>query len=71
MRLCTPSQIRKLTGTKIPGEQIAALRQRGLNPFVCPTTGSPIIDESVILKSMMGNSHESMQAFVLNEEAFK
>lgn len=71
MRICKPSEITKLTGTKIPAEQVSALRQRGLNPFVCPVNGIPIIDESVIFASMLGNSDDVPHEFKLNEEAFK
>ncbi|MBL4680125.1 MAG: hypothetical protein JKY88_05305 [Pseudomonadales bacterium] len=70
MKFCTPTQIKKLTGTKVPAEQVVALRQRGLNPFICPHTGTPIIDESVILASMMGKSDDLPHEFEFNEEAF-
>ena len=70
MKLCTPTELKKLTGTKIPAEQVAVLRQRGLNPFICSVTGSPIIDERVILESMSGRSEDASE-FRLNEEAFR
>lgn len=70
MKICTPTQIRKLTGTTVPAEQVATLRQRGLNPFICRVTGTPLIDERVILASMMGKSDDVPTEFILNEEAF-
>lgn len=70
VKICTATEIRKLTGTNIPTEQVAALRQRGLNPFVCPINGTPIIDERVILASMLGKSDDATSEFKLNEEAF-
>jgi len=72
VKICTPSEIRKLTGTKIPVEQLAILRSRGLHPFVCPVNGTPIIDESVILASMAGELQDiPPREFKMNEEAFK
>jgi hypothetical protein len=70
MKICTPSLIKRLTGTSIPAEQVATLRQRGLNPFICPVTGQPFIAERVILASMMGKSDDVPTEFILNEEAF-
>jgi hypothetical protein len=70
-KLCTPAELRKLTGTKIPAEQVAVLRRRGLNPFVCPRTGCPIIYESVIRESMLGNQDNQSTEWRPNLEVFK
>ena len=65
MKTCTIKEVTQITGEQSPLLQVAILRQRGLNPFVCPRTGRPLISEDALNSSMMGKM-DAPPAFVGN-----
>lgn len=69
--ILSPVEIRKLTGTKIPSEQVTCLRSHGLDPFICPKSGSPIIYRDVVKACMLGQRKQQRESFELNMEAFE
>lgn len=68
MKLMPDKQIAALTGTSDPAQQVAALRQYGLSPFVCPRTGKPKIFSEAVLGAM---TRTQAVEFEGNMEAFK
>lgn len=68
MKPLTRTELRQITGTASPGEQMAILRRRGIYPFECPKTGRPLVYGEVVAQSMLVQDNGG--TFVGNMEAF-
>lgn len=68
MRILTPAEVKKLTGTADPADQVAALRRHGISPFVCCTTGRPRVTENAVDQAQLVARRDS---FEFNMEAFR
>jgi len=53
MKPLTSNELRQITGRRTAAEQLSALRQHGLNPFVCPRTGRPLVTSQAVNASML------------------
>ena len=53
MKPLTRTELRQITGTASPREQMAILRRRGINPFECPKSGRPLVYFDVVVQSML------------------
>lgn len=71
MNFASDTQLKKICGTTNRQEQVARLQERGLNPFIDPTDGKPIIFIEVIAQSMLGSHGEGFEPdFQFNESVF-
>ena len=59
-------ELRKLTGSTAPAEQVRFLRSQGLNPWVHPQTGCPVLYRDVVLRNQMSDDREG--GFEMNLE---
>ena len=48
MKFVQAKILRQIAGSDNPADQVKVLRERGLNPFICPRTGRPLVTESAI-----------------------
>jgi hypothetical protein len=68
MKILTRQEIKQLTGVLDPASQVAVLRRHGLNPFICPRSGRPLISDVAVNQVLV---RQSAGEFVGNMEAFK
>ena len=66
----TKAEIRRLTGTDDPDEQIRQLRAHGLYPFINQETREPVIYREALLERMLNPSPPIESTFTMNDAAF-
>ena len=69
MKVLNNKELARLTGVDDPAGQVAALRQHGLHPFVCPKSGRPRVTWDAVNLSMTRPA--SNGNFVGNSAAFR
>jgi hypothetical protein len=52
----TPAELYRITGSRIPREQVSALVTNGFNPWVHPKTGVPCLYRDVFKANQVGNT---------------
>jgi hypothetical protein len=67
MKPLTTTELRQITGRCTAAEQLATLRQHGLNPFLCPKTDRPLVTAKVVNAAMLADNDSQ---FVGNLAAF-
>jgi len=56
----TASELKKLTGTSSPKEQVGILRSYGLQPFVDQKTGKPVIYRTVVMDAQKASANDGV-----------
>ena len=55
----TAKELKKITGTNVPREQVEELHRQGYNPFIQPKTGCPVLYRDVVMQKQLANNDES------------